>query len=117
MAVAPDATQEATLVPGHIQVSSANRTCALSSALFRRVHGIEDPRKELGDCASRNLEMSERKGIIFALPFMGNVIPPTGPRGSNSRRPWLMLVNTIRMMQVCQRSRDQTQIAKGQSER
>ena len=37
MAVAPDATQEATLVPGHIQVSSANRKCALSGALFRRV--------------------------------------------------------------------------------
>jgi hypothetical protein len=90
-------------VPDHIQeVSSANRKCALSSALFRRVHGIEDPRKELGDCASRNLEMSERKGIIFALPFMGNVIPLTGPRGSNSWRPWLMLVNTIRMMQACQ---------------
>src|SRR5208283_1626766 len=28
-----------------------------------------------------------------------------------------MLVNTIRMMQACQRSRDQAQIAKGQSER
>jgi hypothetical protein len=64
-----------------------------------------------------NLEMSEGKGIIFPLQFMGNVISSTGPRGSNSWRPWLMLVNTIRMMQACQRSRDQTQIAKGQSER
>jgi len=64
-----------------------------------------------------NLEMSEGKGIIFPLQFMGNVIPSTGPRGSNSWRPWLMLVNTIRMMQACQRSRDQTEIAKGQSER
>jgi hypothetical protein len=64
-----------------------------------------------------NLEMSEREGIISPLQFMGNVIPPTGPRGSNSWRPWLMLVNTIRMMQACRRSRDQTQIAKGQSER
>ena len=64
-----------------------------------------------------NLEMSEGKGIIFPLQFMGNVIPSTVPRGSNGWRPWLMLVNTIRMMQACQRSRDQTQIAKGQSER
>jgi hypothetical protein len=64
-----------------------------------------------------NLEMSERKGIIFPRQLMGSVIPPTGPRGSNSWRPWLMLVNTIRMMQACQRSRDQTQIAKGQSVR
>jgi hypothetical protein len=56
-----------------------------------------------------NLEMSEGKGIIFPLQFMGNVIPSSGPRGSNSWRPWLMLVNTIRMMQACQRSRDQTQ--------
>jgi hypothetical protein len=64
-----------------------------------------------------NLEMSDGKGIIFPLQFMGNVIPPTRPRGSNSWRPWLMPVNTIRMRQACQRSRDQTQIAKGQSER
>jgi hypothetical protein len=53
-----------------------------------------------------NLEMSERKGIISPMQFMGNVIPPTpGPRGSNSWQPWLMLVNTMRMMQACQRSR------------
>jgi hypothetical protein len=74
-------------VPGHIQVSSANRKCALSSALFRRVHGIEDPRKELGDCASRNLEMSERKGVIFALPFMGNVIPQPDHEGQTVGGP------------------------------
>ena len=55
-----------------------------------------------------NLEMSEGKGIISPLQFMGNVIPSTGTRGSNRWRPWLMLVNTIRMMQACQGSRDQT---------
>jgi hypothetical protein len=82
MAAAPDATQEATLVPDHIQeVSSANRKCALSSALFRRVHGIEDPRKELGDCASRNLEMSERKGIIFALRLWEMLFPQPDHEG------------------------------------
>ena len=64
-----------------------------------------------------NLEMSERKGIIFPLQFMENGISPTRPRGSDSWRPWLMLVNPLRMMQACQRSRDQTQIAEGQSER
>ena len=72
---------------------------------------------ELPTVSLENLEMSERKGIIFPLQLMGNVIPPTGPRGSNNWRPWLMVVNTIRMMQACQPSRDQTQIAKGQSER
>jgi len=71
----------------------------------------------LGSVPLENREMSERKGIIFPLQFMGNVIPATGPRESNSWRPWLMLVNTIRMMQACQRNRDRTQIAKGQSER
>lgn len=74
-------------------------------------------RRTEGTVPLENLEMFERKGIVFPLQFMGNVIPPTGPQESNSQRPWLMLVNTIRMMQACQRSRDQTQIAKGQSER
>ena len=40
-----------------------------------------------------NLEMYERKGIIFPLQFMGNVIPSSGPRGSNSWRSQLLGVN------------------------
>ena len=65
-----------------------------------------------------NLEMSERKGIIFPLQFMGNVTPQPDHEGQTvGGPPRLMLVNTIRMMQACQRSRDQTRIAKGQSER
>ena len=71
----------------------------------------------LADVPLENLEMSERKGIIFPLQFMGNAIPPTEPRGSNSWGPSLMPVNTIGLMQASQRSRDRTQIAKGQSER
>ena len=74
-------------------------------------------RRARADVPLENLEMSERKGIIFPLQFMGNAIPPTEPRGSNSWGPSLMPVNTIGLMQASQRSRDRTQIAKGQSER
>jgi hypothetical protein len=66
-----------------------------------------------------NLEMSERReGNYFPLQFMGNVIPQPDHEGKTvGGTGRSMLVKTIRMMQACQRSRDQTQIAKGQSER
>jgi hypothetical protein len=34
-----------------------------------------------------NLEMSERKEIIFRLQFMGNVIPPAGHEGQTVGGP------------------------------
>jgi hypothetical protein len=62
--------------------------------------------------------LSGGKGIIFPLQFMGNVIPQPDHEGKTvGGTGRSMLVKTIRMMQACQRSRDQTQIAKGQSER
>ena len=56
------------------------------------------------------------QNLLNVMPDLKHCVE-TVPRGANSWRPWLMLVNTIRMMQACQRSRDQAQITKGQSER
>jgi len=48
---------------------------------------------------------------------MGDVIPPTGPRSSNSLRPCLSLVNEIRRCTRVQGSTVRTQISMAQGEK
>src|SRR6266446_2282121 len=48
---------------------------------------------------------------------MGDVIPPTGPRSSNSLRPCLSLVNEIRRCSRVQGSTVRTQISMAQGEK
>ena len=73
-------------MPGRIQVSSANRKCALSSALFRRVHGIEDPRKEFG-CAATSKRLYRTRAELPASPFAPERARASGKALTLTRQP------------------------------